>query len=506
MHSQRHTSLLMSASFVLVLSATSSHAFIAPTRTPSRPSFTKGFLSTKPNQNEKRRQDPLNIDAFKDDLQQFEAEVAGHEWKDEHEFLDDAELIETLNSFTPTNLHDDENWIAPRYEQDHEIKEGEGHLNIWGARALLLLVAMLWGTNFASVKYLESLCFHPPCHHLPSEAALARFGVAALASLPLLIGQRKDVILAGFECGIWITLGYITQAMALATIPSGKCAFICSLTVVVVPLINTFFGKQIKPVHIASAALAILGVGVLEGMIDIPALLGTRPAIADVLPTLDASASSSTITMTTMTTASVASAVAAVESTDWLASAASTIGLTKGDVLALGQPFGFGISFMRIEHYVEKYKEVENRVLTISAAECVAVGFLSLLWVLYDFHGTIPDMAYMIEPHRIGAILWTGIMTTVVAIFFEGLALETASATEAALTFSSEPVWASLFGAWLLHEQLNLDSYVGGAIILTACLLSAVADLPGAVGEERRGEAGAPGTESIGSRNDGQAT
>ena len=495
MHYQRHTSLPISASFVLVLSATSSFAFIAPTRCSSRPSCIKGFLSTKPNQNEKRRQDPLNVDAFEADLQQFEAEVAGHgEWKDEHEFLDDAELIETLNSFTPTNLHVDEYWITPRYEQEHEIEEGEGHLTIWGARALLLMVAMLWGTNFASVKYLESLCFHPPCHHLPSEAALARFGVAALASLPLLIGQRKDVILAGFECGIWITLGYITQAMALATIPSGKCAFICSLTVVVVPLINTFFGKQIKPVNIASAALAILGVGVLEGLLDIPALLGTQPAVADVLPTLDTSAVSST-----MTTASVASAATAVESADWLASAASTIGLTKGDILALGQPFGFGISFMRIEHYVEKYKDVENRVLTISAAECVAVGFMSLAWVLYDFHGTIPDMAYMIEPHRIGAILWTGIMTTVVAIFFEGLALETASATEAALTFSSEPVWASLFGAWLLHEQLNLDSYVGGAIILTACLLSAVADLPGAAGEEEGKGAGEPSTKSISS-------
>lgn len=62
----------------------------------------------------------------------------------------------------------------------------------------------------------------------------------------------------------------------------------------------------------------------------------------------------------------------------------------------------------------------------------------------------------------------------------EGLALETASATDAALTFASEPVWASLFGAWLLHEKLNLNAYVGGAVILTACLMSALADMPAA--------------------------
>jgi len=165
---------------------------------------------------------------------------------------------------------------------EHEVEEGEPELGIWAARALLLCVAVLWGTNFASVKYLETLCFHPPCSHPPSEAALARFGVAALVSFPLLIGQKRDIILGGIECGLWIALGYITQAVALSTIPAGKCAFICSLTVVVVPFISAvFFGKKVKPVNMASAALAILGVGVLEGMFDIPSLLGIPPAAAD---------------------------------------------------------------------------------------------------------------------------------------------------------------------------------------------------------------------------------
>lgn len=68
-------------------------------------------------------------------------------------------------------------------------------------------------------------------------------------------------------------------------------------------------------------------------------------------------------------------------------------------------------------------------------------------------------------------------MTTVVAIYLEGVALETCSASEAALTFSSEPVWASLFGAWLLRERLNTNSYVGGAVILTACIIGALADI-----------------------------
>ena len=68
-------------------------------------------------------------------------------------------------------------------------------------------------------------------------------------------------------------------------------------------------------------------------------------------------------------------------------------------------------------------------------------------------------------------------MTTLVAIYLEGVALQTVSATEASITFSSEPVWASLFGAWLLHEKLGLSAYVGGSLITAACLIGASANL-----------------------------
>lgn len=351
--------------------------------------------------------------------------------------------------------------------QDDLIENEEAELNIWMARGILLLVAMIWATNFPAVKYLETLCFHPPCNHPPSEFAFARFGVAALVSIPLLIRQRWDVIMAGFECGCFITLGYITQAVALSSISAGKCAFICSLTVVVVPILSALLeGKPIKPMNLVAAVMALCGVGLLEGLVDFNTLLGIAPAMADTTsaaPELAVASSSS---------------VEAATSVGALANVAKTLGVSKGDIIALGQPLGFGYTFMRIEHYVEKFKDVENRVLTISAAQCVAVGFLSLLWLLYDFHGTIPNMEYLIEPHRIGTIAWTGIVTTVFAIYLEGIALQKASATDAALTFSSEPVWASMFAAILLHETLNLNAYIGGAVILMACVTGALSDLP----------------------------
>lgn len=357
-------------------------------------------------------------------------------------------------------------------ENIDKVDEGED-LSVWAARGLLLVVAILWGTNFASVKYLETLCFHPPCNHPPSEAALARFGIAALAAAPFVIKQRMDIVLAGLECGVWVALGYFAQAIALSTISSGQCAFICSLTVVVVPLLSAvFLGKKIQPVHLISGIAAVIGVGVLEGMVDFNELLHIQPAVADATTVISSNIDGITASSTTLSS----TALTANGSIGWFTQFANNLGVKEGDLIALGQPLGFGISFMRIEHYVEKFKDTKNRVMTIAAAECIAVGLLSLLWVLYDYHGMLPNFEYMIEPHRIGAIAWTGIMTTGVAIYLEGFALQVLTATDAALTFASEPVWATLFGAWLLHESMNTNSYIGGAFILGACVLSATSD------------------------------
>jgi hypothetical protein len=108
-------------------------------------------------------------------------------------------------------------------------------ISLWMARAILLLVAIVWGTNFATVKYLETLCFHPPCNHPPSEFAFARFGVAGLASLPFLIGQPSEDFLAGLECGIWIAVGYFTQ---------GTLRGIVSYKIVYIPFLAYFYLLQ----------------------------------------------------------------------------------------------------------------------------------------------------------------------------------------------------------------------------------------------------------------------
>lgn len=250
---------------------------------------------------------------------------------------------------------------------------------------------------------------------------------------------------------------------------SGKCAFICSLTVVFVPVVSSLlYGRPIKKSEIIAGLMAVSGVAILEGMIDVHEIVGVAPAVASTgTPAMGAD-------MVAASSAVSSSSVEVVAGP--IASMAASLGIDKGSLLALGQPVGFGFAFTRIEATQEKFKRVPNHVLTIAAAQCVMVAFLSFLWMLKDNNGVLPDFSFMIETHRLATLLWTGVITTLFAIYLEGTALKVASATDASIAFSSEPVWATLFGFLLLHETLGFNAYVGGFVIMTACLIGALSD------------------------------
>ena len=126
---------------------------------------------------------------------------------------------------------------------------------------LMLAVAVLWGTNFPAVKAsIEA--------GLPVSAAAAlRFSVAALALSPLLRDVRsleRDLVVGGLECGCWIALGYIAQALALQDLQAGAVAFVASLQVVFVPLVLTALGGRFTPRLALAAFLCVGGVALLE--------------------------------------------------------------------------------------------------------------------------------------------------------------------------------------------------------------------------------------------------
>uniref|UniRef100_A0A7R9UAU3 EamA domain-containing protein n=1 Tax=Pinguiococcus pyrenoidosus TaxID=172671 RepID=A0A7R9UAU3_9STRA len=277
-------------------------------------------------------------------------------------------------------------------------------------KALLVLVAVFWGTNFPAVRFIEGYDVSS------SSLAALRFGIAGLVLAPTLAGKPRALLLAGLECGLWAAAGYVAQAIGLEVVEANKAAFICCLHVVLVPFLSKLLGvADVKGRQWVAAVLALLGVGLLEG--------------------------------------------------------ADTSLPSASDALLLLQPLGFGISYIKIE---EAAKRFPGECTALSAAQLVTVALVSFAWVGVDcFNGVSPAIsAVTSSPTAIAAVLYTGLITTALTIYLQTLALEKVSATDMTVIISTEPLVAAVVSVLALGERLSPLGAVGGAIIFGTCLWS----------------------------------
>jgi drug/metabolite transporter (DMT)-like permease len=314
--------------------------------------------------------------------------------------------------------------------------DGRDEGDLWRARLLLVGAAALYGTNFSLVKLLGDT--------MPvGISTTLRFGLAALATLPWLIdfsnnksNNAQAATLLGLEVGMWNSIGYVAQAVGLETTLASKSAFICSMAVVIVPLLEFATGKKLLARQWVGAIMALVGVAFLE--------LGGEQGFRDAIGSL-----------------------------------------TAGDALSLIQPLMFGIGFWKMEKAMHQFPEEARR---LTAAQLMAVFLGSATYGLYSlcdaanasitsmslstFANAYPWREWMTDPSILFSLFWTGCITTALTIYMETMALETLSATETTLIFSTEPIWGTAFAAAVMGEQLGMNAVVGGFFILSACLYS----------------------------------
>ena len=118
----------------------------------------------------------------------------------------------------------------------------------------LVLLTLIWGSSFAVIR--GAVAGFPP-----SLLVFLRFLVAFFFFLPWLRGGA--VALAGLELGLWLALGYGTQAVGLLYTTAGRSAFITALSVVLVPIFTGLLGQRVPRRVWVGAILALLGVGLL---------------------------------------------------------------------------------------------------------------------------------------------------------------------------------------------------------------------------------------------------
>eukprot|EP01039_Chlorochromonas_danica_P009766 gene9766-10800_t len=303
------------------------------------------------------------------------------------------------------------------------------------AKSTLALCSLVYGFSYVAVKMLQD--------HLTGEVVLMlRFLLAAIMFLPSLVTFRGDigVVLAGLELGMWCSLGFMAQAVGLSFSTASKASLITSLMVVMPPvfdLLERFLypsatrrdlkgkgGKsrdsvwqRLRHSRFASSLLALLGAGILEW--------------------------------------------GGMEAPSWL------------DALLLITPISFALCFWRSERFASLYPK-DTKVLTslmLTSTAFYAAGWARWQGQLRDWTEVqVLGQVLLQKPWVVLLLLFQGFIATGWTALSEQKALKVVTASEASLIYTIEPIFATLFACFLLHEHIGWNAVLGALLIIAACV------------------------------------
>merc|ERR1719491_2803367 len=90
-----------------------------------------------------------------------------------------------------------------------------------------------------------------------------------------------------------------------------------------------------------------------------------------------------------------------------------------------------------------------------------------------DWSLRLPDFTpIMSSPPALAGILYTGLITTALALWVESIVFKRVPATDASIILTTEPLFAAAAGATYLGETFGTSDYVGASLIIGACALA----------------------------------
>jgi len=339
-------------------------------------------------------------------------------------------IIANLDTSFETNKNIQSNRAATNDSPSIVDKVMDSYL---GPRILLASIACFYGTNFPLGSIMDQA--------LPASAASSgRFLLAAMALSPFLARIQKEYIGMSLLAGCFTATGYVAQSIALVDISPATVSFLGAASVIWCPLLEKFVDK--KPMGLSdrpqtwlAGILCVLGVGILE----------------------------------------LCGGAATAEGSGGLC-----IGMGMGDALALLQAICFSTGIFIAEKMVSKHPD---QALPVTSIMVATTALISMVWALTDGWMGTPGWESMTLPGLFmdpsmrevaGAVVWTGIMSTSLSFFLETFSLQKVPPAEATVILSTEPLWAAGFASILLGESFGWNDYVGGVLILFACLATSL--------------------------------
>ncbi|WP_017301371.1 DMT family transporter [Nodosilinea nodulosa] len=137
-------------------------------------------------------------------------------------------------------------------------------------------------------------------------------------------------------------------------------------------------------------------------------------------------------------------------------------GLSRGDGLTLASAVGIAVYILLLEAIAPRHNS-----LSLAAVQVWVVMGLGALWAM-------PEMLHqgIGIGDRIPGLMYLGLVVTIGPLWGQALGQRWVPAHEAALLYTLEPVFATVFSILLLGEGLKLSGAIGAGCILTATVVS----------------------------------
>lgn len=323
---------------------------------------------------------------------------------------------------------------------------------VW--RAILLLLCILWATNFPVIKLIYQLV-----PNMDSPLLLAtRFSIASIFFIPSIGAASKDLsfLKAGSLMCLPILFGHIGQAQGLVTSTADKGAFIGSLSVVWVALLDTLITRKVKLQTWVSSILAVVGECLHYWRVPIfPPILSLRQ-----LCSLNALMQLHICTPHTTTTTLTHAGTAFLE-------LEGNTPPSLGDLWFTLQPIGYGLGYILLEQLLKKFPSNADAATGLKMG---SVSVAAVAWSAANGH-TLADLQPLVEsPVALACMLYISCITAALATAVQSYVFKRVPATEVTIVLSLEPVFASIGAAYILGEQLDSSEVTGGALIIAACI------------------------------------
>ncbi|WCM93454.1 DMT family transporter [Acidovorax sp. NCPPB 2350] len=276
----------------------------------------------------------------------------------------------------------------------------------------LLVVTLVWGTTFPSMKLLASSGLDA------LQLIWARFAIALAVLAPLWWGMRRAERRWGLALGLLLFLAFWLQIEGLARTSSNRNAFVTGLSVLVVPLLamavlSRRYGGRLW----AACAMALAGMALMFH-----------------------------------------------ENDPW----------NLGDTLTLASTLFYALYILALEECARRTAAQPLRATRMAAAQAAAM--LAAATVLLGLrHGgvasTLEALAGLPVPAA-AALAYLGVIASVVVVTLQAWGQQRVDAMRSAIVFGLEPVFAALTAWWLIGERLGPAGIAGAALIVAALVYS----------------------------------